>query len=306
MQGDTAYMKVDFNCNLCGHQQGHTIPFRYAFKDRFLWGVACDKCELVSIWPRPSAAEIEEMYADDYFTGSDKQTHHMETSYLEILGSGDYQQGIDEMKKYCTSGNILDVGCATGNFIYLLSKNGYQVKGIELSAFAAEFGRKNFGIEIINKPFSFNLLNQELPENYFDVVMMNDVLEHFTNPTEAMELTYKILKPGGVALIQLPGTLNLISSKLAFIFYRLIGSQKTMRIPPYHLTEFNSKTATKMFEKCGFSKTIIKEEIKAPNTITLRGNWLENTVKLSFQYLNYYLTKWFGIAGDRMHIETYK
>ena len=101
-------------------------------------------------------------------------------------------------------------------------------------------------------------------------------------------------------------TLNLISSKLAFIFYRLIGSQKTMRIPPYHLTEFNSKTATKMFEKCGFSKTIIKEEIKAPNTITLRGNWLENTVKLSFQYLNYYLTKWFGISGDRMHIETYK
>ncbi len=299
-------MNVKFKCNLCGGEDGKTIPFRYAFKDRFLWGVSCNSCSLVSIWPRPSDEEIKEMYEDDYFTSDDKQTHHMEVSYLEILSKGDYQEGIQQIKKYCESGNILDVGCATGNFIYVLSKNGYNVKGIELSTFAAEFGRKNFGINIINKPYSVDLINKELDENYFDVIMMGDVLEHFTNPTEAMELTYKILKPGGVALIQLPGTLNLISSRIAFFIYKLIGSQKTMYIPPYHLTEFNAKTARTMFEKCGFKKIIIKEDIKPPSTITLRGNFAENTFKLAFQYLNYYLTKWFGVPGDRMIIEVYK
>ncbi len=299
-------MNVNFECNLCGGKEGSTIPFRYAFKGKFLWGVKCNNCELISIWPRPGSDEIQEMYEGEYFLGTDKKTHHMEVSYVDLLASGDYKQGVEEIKKYCQKGNILDVGCATGNFLYVLKQNGYEVKGIELSTFAADYGRKNFGIDIVNKPYDSNLLNHELPENYFDVVLMGDVLEHFTNPTEAMQLTYKILKPGGVALIQLPGTLNLISSKIAFFIYRLIGSQKTMHIPPFHLTEFNAKTATRMFEKSGFRKTIIREEVKPPGTITLRGNFFENTFKVVFQFINYYLNKWFGVAGDRIIIETYK
>jgi 2-polyprenyl-3-methyl-5-hydroxy-6-metoxy-1,4-benzoquinol methylase len=299
-------MNVNFDCNLCGCKQGKTIPFRYAFKDKFLWGVKCNNCELVSIWPRPTEDEIVEMYASDYFTGSDKETHHMEVAYVDLLAAGDYTDGISYMKQYCKNGNILDVGCATGNFLYALKNSGYNVKGIELSSFAAEFGRINFGIDIINEPYDFKLLNTELPENHFDVVLMGDVLEHFTNPTEAMKLTYKILKPGGVALIQLPGTLNLLSSKLGFMVYKLIGSQKTMHIPPFHLTEFNEKTARRMFKDCGFTKINIKQEVKPPNTIPLRGNFIENSVKYLFQHINFYLTKWFGVAGDRIIIETYK
>jgi hypothetical protein len=88
--------------------------------------------------------------------------------------------------------------------------------------------------------------------------------------------------------------------------YKLIGSQKTMRIPPFHLTEFSAKTAKRMFAECGFSKTIITEEVKHPSTIPLRGSFIENTVKYVFQHINYYLTKWFGVAGDRIIIETYK
>lgn len=298
-------MKVSFECNLCNSKEGNTIPFRYKFKDRYLWAVKCNNCALISIWPRPSNDEIVEMYASDYFTGSDKETHHMEVAYVDLL-DGDYSEGVKQMKRFTENGNILDVGCATGNFLFALKNNGFNVKGIELSSYAAEFGRKNFGIDIINKPFDFNLLNNELPENYFDVVLMGDVLEHFTNPTEAMQLTYKILKPGGVALIQLPGTLNLLSSKLGFMVYKLIGSQKTMYIPPFHLTEFSAKTARKMFKDCGFSKTIINQEVKHPSSIPLRGSFIENTVKYVFQHINYYLTKWFGVAGDRIHIETYK
>lgn len=296
----------NFECNLCKCKSGKTIPFRYKFKEKFLWGVKCDACELISIWPRPSNEEITEMYASDYFTGSDNQTHHMDVAYVDLLASDDYSEGIKEIQKFTANGNILDIGCATGNFLHALKKNGYTVKGIELSEYASEYGKKNFGIDIINKPYDFNLLNHELLENHFDVILMGDVLEHFTNPTEAIELTHKILKPGGVAVIQLPGTLNLISSKIAFFIYRMIGSQKTMLIPPYHLTEFNAKTARRMFEKCGFNNIKIKQDIKHPSTITLRGNFLENSFKYIFQFLNYYLTKWFQVEGDRIYIEIFK
>ncbi len=153
---------------------------------------------------------------------------------------------------------------------------------------------------MINKAFDSSLLGVELNENSFDAILMGDVLEHFTNPRLAMELSLKLLKKGGALIVTVPSTLNLPSTRLAFLIYRLIGSQKTMTIPPYHLTEFFPKTLKKIFLESGFSKAIIKQRTKHPKTITLRHSKIENFIKLSTQYPNYYFTKIFGAFGDRM------
>ncbi|MES2779403.1 MAG: class I SAM-dependent methyltransferase [Bacteroidota bacterium] len=299
-------MESNFECNLCGGVKANKVPFRYAFKDRFLWLMQCDNCGLRSIWPRPSDEEIVDMYASEYFTEADSKTHHMNDEYVKLLNEGDYASGVAEMKSYVSSGNILEIGCATGNFLYALKKGGFNVKGIELSEFAVTYAKQHFGIDIINQSFDDKLLGKGISENEFDIIIMGDVLEHFTNPTESMQLAHKILKPGGVVIIHLPGTLNLISSRLAFFLYKLIGTQKTMTIPPYHLTEFSAGTARKMCEMAGFSKIIIKQDVKHPNTIPLRGSFIENMVKKYLQYPNYYLTKWFGVDGDRISIEAFK
>jgi 2-polyprenyl-3-methyl-5-hydroxy-6-metoxy-1,4-benzoquinol methylase len=266
----------------------------------------CENCGLRSIWPRPSDGEIVEMYAAEYFTEADATTHHMNDEYVKLLSAGDYSSTVKEMEQYAPKGSFLEIGCATGNLLNALKKAGFRVKGIELSAFAVEYAKKNFGIDIINKPFDDKLFGREVSENEFDIILMGDVLEHFTDPTAAMRLANKILKPGGVAIIHLPGTLNLISSRLAFFMYKLMGSQKTMTIPPYHLTEFSARTARKMCKETGFSKVVIKQTVKHPSTIPLRGSFIENLIKKYLQYPNYYLTKWFGIDGDRISIEAYK
>jgi len=297
-------MSQNFHCNLCHSKAGKAIPFRYLFKERYLQAIKCSDCGLISIWPRPSDEEITEMYAEDYFTGADNSTHHMDVEYLSILSAGDYKEGVEQMKNRCAPGStILEIGCATGNYLAALKKSGYHVKGIELSGFAVDYAKKNFGLELINKPFDNNLIGNGISEQEFDVIVMGDVLEHFTDPTEAMHLVYKILKPGGVALIQVPGTLNLLSSKLAFFIFNLIGKQKTMTIPPYHLTEFSASSIKRMCEKAGFSKIKVENHIKPPHTIPLRGSFIEKMVKKGMQYPNYYLTKWFGIEGDRIHVE---
>lgn len=299
-------MDDNFECNLCNGTKASRIPFRYSFKGRYLWLLECNSCGLRSIWPRPSYNEIEEMYSSDYFTQADAATHHMNDEYVKLLNAGDYAEGVKEMEQIAKGGSFLEVGCATGKLLFALKNAGFTVKGIELSAFAVQYAKDNFSIDIINKPFDEKLLGVEVFENEFDIVLMGDVLEHFTNPTEAMILTQKILKPGGVVIIHLPGTLNLISSKLAFMIYRLMGSQKTMTVPPYHLTEFSAKTIRHMGKITGFNRVEIKQEVKHPSTIPLRGTFFENLVKKSLQYPNYYLTKWFGVDGDRIIVKAYK
>ena len=61
-----------------------------------------------------------------------------------------------------------------------------------------------------------------------------------------------------------------------------------------------------MCKQSGFSKVLVKHDIKHPSTIPLRGTFIENLIKKSMQYPNYYLTKWFGVAGDRINVEAYK
>lgn len=288
------------NCSLCNGADFKKIPFRYAFKGRYLYAEKCRSCGLISIFPRPTDGEITEMYRSDYYTIADKNTHHTNNDYLSDIQKADFSASVTYFKKHVKEGNFLEAGCAAGGLLNALKKAGFNVVGVELSSFAAEYGKKNFGIDIINKPFDSSLPGNDLKENYFDCIFMGDVLEHFTNPCEAMEVSCRLLKPGGKLIANVPGTLNLISSRMAFAYYRLTGSQKTMTIPPYHLTEFSPATLKKMFMKTGFSSVSIIQKTKHPGTIPLRHSKAENFVKLITQYPNYYLTELFGIFGDRI------
>ncbi len=295
-------MDLDFRCELCGSTAGKRIPFRYLFKERYLWAIRCNKCKLTVILPQPSADEITEMYAVDYFTVADKQTHHGETDYITATTNVDYTDAVHFFKKYSDGGNFLEIGCATGGLLVALRNNGFDVTGVEISSFAAEKGVKDHGLNIINKPFTNELVGKELPENHFDIVYMGDVLEHFTNPVEQLRNINKILKKGGCVIAEVPSTLNLISSRIAFFIYRLTGKQKTMTIPPYHLTEFFPDTIKRVFKGTGYDEVIIKQMVKHPSTIPLRHSWAENVAKLVLQYPNYYINKFFGVLGDRLTV----
>jgi predicted SAM-dependent methyltransferase len=49
-----------------------------------------------------------------------------------------------------------------------------------------------------------DVTNIQFPENYFNFIMCNHVLEHVEEDTEAMKEFYRVLKPGGYAILQTP------------------------------------------------------------------------------------------------------
>jgi len=293
-------METNNVCVLCGGQKGKKIPFAYAYKNRELRAVKCSFCKLITIQPQPSADEITEMYAEQYFTLADKSLLHGEQDYLTATANADHSEKINFFRQYVKTGNFLEIGCATGSLLLQLRDSGFNVCGIEISEFAAKTGKEKYGLDIINSAFSSDLIGKQLALNYFDAIYLGDVLEHFTNPVEALENINKLLKKGGYVFAEVPSTLNLISSRLAFLYYRISGKKMTMTLPPYHLTEFFPGSLRKAFKRAGFEKSIIKQQCKHPKTIPLRHSFIENTAKLLMQYPNYYLTKYFGILGDRM------
>ena len=108
--------------------------------------------------------------------------------FYENKPSGYYDNVRKEMLKYLpeNSKKILDVGCGNGAFASLLKqKNQAEVWGIELMEKEAIIAK-----EIVDKLFIGNCEKyiNDLPDNYFDAIYFNDVLEHLADPYSVLVL----------------------------------------------------------------------------------------------------------------------
>ena len=53
-----------------------------------------------------------------------------------------------------------------------------------------------------------DICNLPFQDNYYDVILCNHVLEHIPNDTKAMQELYRVLKPGGMGIFQIPQDLS--------------------------------------------------------------------------------------------------
>jgi len=53
-----------------------------------------------------------------------------------------------------------------------------------------------------------DICNLPFEDNYYDVILCNHVLEHIPNDTKAMKELYRVLKPGGMGIFQIPQDLS--------------------------------------------------------------------------------------------------
>jgi len=94
-------------------------------------------------------------------------------------------------------GKILDIGCGLG---YLLSgvSDKWSKWGVEVSSFAAKYA-ENWGEIFVGK-----LKDANYKQEYFDLIVLNHVIEHVDNPENIIGQIYKILKDSGSLILGTP------------------------------------------------------------------------------------------------------
>jgi SAM-dependent methyltransferase len=89
---------------------------------------------------------------------------------------------------------VLDFGCGGG---FLLKNLQCRRKaGIEVNPLAVDIARKN-GIEVFSRV-------DDVPEEYVDVIISNNALEHTLQPLEELKSLYRKLEPGGKIIFVVP------------------------------------------------------------------------------------------------------
>jgi SAM-dependent methyltransferase len=138
----------------------------------------------------------------------EKQAILKDSRYLEVTYSaerapvGEYPSLLARHlmeTSYKKTGKILDIGSGRGDFLDAFSQLGFDVSGVDISplssAATGAFTIKTCNFECEPLPFS---------DNEFDFVFSKSVIEHLHTPHHLVSGAFRVLKPGGVAVIMTP------------------------------------------------------------------------------------------------------
>lgn len=153
------------------------------------------------------------------------------------------------------SKTVLDVGCSEGMFgSFLKNNHNIEVWGIEMMTDAGEVAKNKLDKVFIG-PCENHL--DSLPENYFDAIYFNDVLEHLIDPYLVLEKIKPKLTKNGVIISSIP---NLRYHKVLkdLVLYKNFDYTMDGVLDKTHLRFFTTKSIVKMYKKLDFEIVIHK------------------------------------------------
>jgi len=218
---DQAYVARDFH---------YGIPGLYPI-------VRCAGCSLLFLNPMYSDEELAALYPHDYYAYQDNfEGESWKNIVKTILRC---QIGTLD-PKFSAPGRMLDLGCGSGWFLRRMRDRGWETHGVEISAEAAELGRKKCGLDI----FAGTLVQAAFPSAHFDYIRSNHSFEHISRPGETLEEIYRILKPEGKLLIGVPNEASINS--------RVFGRYWWYRGAPVHPFTYSVRTLSKLLNNYQF------------------------------------------------------
>lgn len=225
-------MSTELRCPLCGGSEAPllypagTLPLRRC------------PCGMVFLHPRPADGELHEIYQNDYYRSWGLTAADGSGDSTRQMKQGTFSLRLKRLAGLMAPGRVLDVGCATGFFLEVAARAGWEVWGVELSSYAATEAQRQFGERVCNG----TLEAARYPDASFDLVTLSDILEHIPSPREFLREVKRILAPGGRVMIVTPDVTSLTA--------RLMGSRWS-HYKVEHLHYFSPETITRLLTECG-------------------------------------------------------
>lgn len=260
----------EVSCYLC-HSKIHNVIFSQSENDQYLDLidsnllkkkrniVECSNCKLIYRNPQLEEAEVKILYEKfrDYSIRDESADEYFDRITNYPKGESENIEKIEWLQKYfiCrqkTRRMLLDVGCGGGVFIYTFQKyfHNWKIFGVEPTKSFADLAKRRTGATVIaeqfNKSFFKNLK--------FDLVTINQVLEHIKDPITFLKEVGHLLKPYGQIYLEVPS-----SSDLNHL------PSNHDRFQSQHFYIFSISTLSKIIENAGFRINKIEEIVTIRN-----------------------------------------
>ncbi|OUS02383.1 methyltransferase [Flavobacteriales bacterium 33_180_T64] len=205
--------------------------------------------DMLETHPRPSLEKLPDYYkSENYISHTNSKRNVFEKVY-HLVKSYALNRKLKLINSLVNSqGNLLDVGCGTGDFLEIAKDNGWQVSGIEPN----EDARNSANQKTEQSVFKPEELHR-LEPNSFDVISLWHVLEHLPKLEEHISVFKKLLKPDGRLIIAVPNFKSYDAN-----WYQHFWAAYDV---PRHLWHFS---------KTSISKLILKNEMRVEKHLPMK------------------------------------
>jgi 2-polyprenyl-3-methyl-5-hydroxy-6-metoxy-1,4-benzoquinol methylase len=185
-------------CPICSSQSAINCYMR---PDKLLVKKCCE-CQAHYVSPAPDEEQLRLFYS----TYHAKHFESGKKSRDEVLAELNSSHPFDDIrirKISClfniNTSKVLDIGCGKGVFLYQLKRLGASVSGIEIDEDAAAIAKT-----IVLNSIHVGTIDSFNTSDEFDLIILNDIIEHPLAPIDLLNKSLRFLKKGGYVLIWTP------------------------------------------------------------------------------------------------------
>lgn len=219
----------------------------------------CVVCGHLMTSPLLREADLPALYGD-YYPRKNISAAAVAESAADVAAPGAafarWFAGTDNQGQYAVKAGerMLDLGCGSGLSLLEARALGGQSWGVEadpnVRRIADALGLTVHQGSLHDTPFRGVV---------FDLVVLNQVIEHIPEPDKTLSLIATRLAPGGRVVLVFPNTRSL--------WCRLSGRRWINWHIPYHLHHFNLGTFSRMALRCGYR--VVSSRTVTPNVWTV-------------------------------------
>ena len=205
--------------------------------------VRCRRCGQGFVSPTPSETVLAAIYDRSYYEGGHGAVGFSDYAALVPARRRMFTSHLDRLARLHRPGLLLDVGCATGDFLLAARERGWDPVGVDPSPAREQAAAA--GLRIAGRTID----DADLPAHSIDVITFWDVLEHLPDPVAALRRAAELLADGGIVAATVPNA----GSAVARLTGRRWFGYKTAG---EHLQFFSPATLNRCFAAAGFGVAV--------------------------------------------------
>ena len=201
---------------------------------------------------KPTPEELQKYYSEKYYQ-ENKGTYSGEYSSEEqkyFLNK--IEQKLLLIKKKFHNNikySLLDVGCGEGFTLKYFYDIGWNVKGVDFNSFGCKTHNPEYVNKIITGDIYEVLQNIKLSGQGFDLIWLDNVLEHVLNPLDLLRLCFELGNDISFLMIEVPNDFSVLQKKALEL--NLIDSEFWIAVPD-HISYFNKEGLKNISKEAGW------------------------------------------------------
>ncbi len=166
---------------------------------------------------KPTREELEKYYRDRYYQveGGSYLLQYDDDELAYIRGQAAMRHRLIQSRGWLPEGrlSLLDVGCGEGHSLKYFSSHGWDVRGLDFSLDGCRRINPDC-LQWLTQGDVFENIDRLIAEKAaYDVVMIDNVLEHVIDPLDLLKGLHHLIKPGGILIVEVPNDFSIIQMK---------------------------------------------------------------------------------------------